>query len=250
MFKNERQQEILKILANKGYTTVEYLSSLMYTSESSIRRDLTELENKGLVLRSYGGVELTQNNNKLIPFSTRIHHRVKEKKHMAEKAAELVNDGDIVFLDQASSCLFLAQELMNKKNITIVTNNIEILSAVSQSNLTIYSSGGRLSSTNTGCLIGEEAHEIFKKVRADILFFSAQGLSPDGIIYDCTLEEVSIRKTMLENAEKSVFLCDSEKFDRFSGYKQCPLSDITYMVSEVDCKEKYKNYSGNLQFIY
>ena len=120
MYKNERQQEILKILANKGYTTVDYLSATMFISESSIRRDLTELENKGLVQRSYGGVELKQNNNKLIPFSTRIHHRVKEKKYMAEKASELVNDGDIVFFDQASSCLFVAQELIQKKKTLLI----------------------------------------------------------------------------------------------------------------------------------
>ena len=222
----------------------------MFISESSIRRDLTDLENKGLVQRSYGGVELAQNNNKLIPFSTRIHHRVKEKKYMAEKAAELVNDGDIVFLDQASSCLFVAQELINKKNITIVTNNIEILSVISQSNVTIYSSGGRISPTNKGCLIGEEAHEIFKKVHADILFFSAQGLSPDGIIYDCTLEEVAVRKTMMENTSKSAFLCDSEKFDRLSGYKQCSLSEIDYLISEKNCRDKYKKFAENVKFVY
>ncbi len=248
MFKNERQNEILKILASDGYATVEKLSKLLYTSESSIRRDLIELENDNMVTRSYGGVELAKNNSRAVPFSSRLHRRIQEKKNIAEKAAQLVNEKDIVFLDQSSSALFLAQELVKTKKITIVTNNIEILSYDLPMGISVYSSGGRVSSYRR-CLIGEDAGGVFQRIRADFAFFSSKALSHDGYIYDSTLEEVLVKETMMANAAKNVFLCDSEKFDQYSGFKQCALSDVDYMVSEVDCREKYQHLAPNVTFL-
>ena len=248
MFKNERQHEIMKILTSDGYATVEGLSKLLYASESSIRRDLIELENENLVTRSYGGVELAKNNSRQVSFNSRLHRRVQEKKRIAEKAAELVSEKDIVFLDQSSSALFLAQELVKSKKITIVTNNIEILSYELPAGITVYSSGGRVSSYRR-CLIGEDANAIFNRVRADFAVISSKAVSADSVIYDNTLEEVLVKEAMMKNASKKVFLCDSEKFDSFSGYRQCPISDLDYMVSEIDCTEKYQKYAPNLKIL-
>lgn len=248
MFKNERQNEILKILAADGYATVEKLSKLLYTSESSIRRDLIDLEQDGMVMRSYGGVELAKNSSRAVPFTSRLHRRIQEKKRIAEKAAELVNEKDIVFLDQSSSALFLAQELVKTKKITIVTNNIEILSYDLPGGISVFSSGGRVSSYRR-CLIGEDAGGIFQRIRADFAFFSSKCVAPDGNIYDSTMEEVLVKEAMLKNTAKKVFLCDSDKFDQYAGFRQCALSDVDYMVSEIDCREKYQHLAPNVTFL-
>lgn len=234
MYKNERELEILKILTSERYATVHQLSQWLYTSESSIRRDLTSLENQGLVTRSYGGVELTKNRSVIVPFSARAHHNIAAKKAMASKAVTLIHDGDIVFLDQSSSAFYVARELINLSNITVVTNNIEIISLLSQYDIGVISCGGKLSKVNRNCLLGYDAHQIFQQIHADIMFFSAQSLSEDCIIYDCVREEVCIRNTMLANAQKKVFLCDSEKFNRFSGYRQCSLKDVDYFITEAE----------------
>ena len=234
MYKNEREQEILKILSGESYATVKQLSQWLYTSESSIRRDLALLENQGMVKRSYGGVELVRNSSRVIPFSTRAHHNIAAKKIMAQKAGSLIQDGNIVFLDQSSSAFFVAYELINKSKITIVTNNIEIISLLSQSDAEVISCGGRLSRANRNCLLGNDAHRIFSEMHADFMFFSAKSLSDDCTIYDCDREEVCIRNTMLSNAEKKVFLCDSEKFSHYSGYRQCSLKEVDYLITEKD----------------
>jgi len=246
MYKNERAQEILKVLTAESYVTVKQLSEWLYTSESSIRRDLTALENQGLVTRSYGGVELVKNTSYIVPFSTRAHHNIAAKKIMARKAAQLIHDGDIVFLDQSSSAFYVAYELLNKKKVTVVTNNIEIISLLSQYDVEVISCGGRLSKANRNCLLGADAHLIFDQIHADILFFSAKSLSEDCTIYDCARDEVCIRNTMLANAEKKVFLCDSEKFNRFSGYKQCSLKDIDCIITEKDACD-IPEYISNLK---
>lgn len=248
MPKNERQHEILNILANEGYTTVERLSKVLDTSQSSIRRDLIELERQMLVTRSYGGVDLAKSNATTVSFSTRLHRRTQEKKIIAEKAIDLVQEKDIIFLDQSSSSLFLYQELLKHRKFTVVTNNIEILSTPLPRGITVYSSGGRVSGYRR-CLIGADANSMFDRVRADFAFFSSRALSPDGVIYDTTMEEILVKEAMIRNATKKVFLCDSEKFDKFAGYRQCPLSDVDYLISEVDCRDKYQQFSEKLQIL-
>ena len=247
MYQNEREMEIQKILAKEQYMTVKQLSQMLYTSESSIRRDLIVLEKRGIVKRSYGGVELAKTNVNVLPFNTRLHDRVREKKIIAEKAASLVHDGDIVFLDQSSSAIFVARAMMSKARVTVITNNIEILSLLSQTDLEVISSGGALCRTNRNCLLGHDAHSIFREIQANFMFFSAKALSEDGVIYDCDREEVCIRNTMLEHAEQKVFLCTSEKIGKMSGYRQCAWSEIEYIITDRGQSEAaaiLQDYSG------
>jgi len=232
MYQSERELEIQKILAGEQYMTVRQLSQLLYTSESSIRRDLSILEKRGIVKRSYGGVELAKTNIQVPSFSARLHDRVREKKIIAEKAASLVHDGDIIFLDQSSSAMFVARAIMGKAKVTVVTNNIEILSLLSQTDLEVISSGGALCKSNRNCLLGQDAHRIFTEVQANFLFFSTKALSDDGVIYDCNREEVCIRSTMLAHAEQAVYLCTSEKMGKKSGYRQCALHEVEYIITD------------------
>lgn len=161
---------------------------------------------------------------------------------MAKKALSYVHDGQVIFLDQSSSALFVAHELVNRKQVTIITNNIEILTTMAKSELKVYASGGYISPTNRNCLIGEDAHEIFKKTRADLLFFSAKAVSPEGILYEPTREEIHIHNTMLENAAKKFFLCDSGKFNTYASYRQCSLADLDGMITESGLPEKYSKF--------
>ncbi len=237
MYQNERELEIQKILSREDYVTVKQLSQWLYTSESSIRRDLASLERRGLVKRSYGGVELVKSSTQVLPFSARAHYNIPAKKIMARKAAALVHEGDIVFLDQSSSAFFVAGELQRRGDITVVTNNVEIISLLSQSEMEVVSCGGFLSKTNRNCLVGDDAHRIFRETRADILFFSSKALSPEGIIYDCYRDEVCVRNTMLEHTAKKVFLCASEKFGSYAGYRQGSLEDVDLLITEKDNRE-------------
>lgn len=245
MLKNEREQEILNILKVSGFVTVKILSERLFTSESSVRRDLGVLEKKGFVKRSYGGAELLQKTTNVLPFFTRAYTDVEQKSSIAKKAVELIKDGSIVFLDQSSTSFFLAQEISKRQGITIVTNNTEILNYLSDTSLCVHSSGGILSSVNRNCLIGQNAQRTFEGIYADIVFFSSKALSDNGVISDSTQEEVFVRNSMLANADKKVFLCSSSKFGNHSAYKQCTLNDVDYLISEDDsslAKIKYSNF--------
>ncbi len=241
MLKNEREIQIIDLLNEKGYASVADLSKMLFASQSSIRRDLTNLEKKGMVRRSYGGAELINSKSNILPFSTRAYSCVLEKEQIAKKAATLVKDGDVVFLDQSSTCYFLAGELVNKKGITVVTNSLNTLNLLSLTDLKVISTGGVLSREDRSCLVGEGAEKTYDGIFADIAFFATKSLSADGVISDCTQEEIAVRKIMLKNSAKKVYLCNSAKFDTKSPYIQCTLSDIDILISENN-SEKYEKY--------
>ena len=233
MLKNERKREIVNLLKSKdGFITVKDLCNLLYASESSIRRDLSDMENKGIIKRTYGGAELVTNFSNVVSFNKRAHHNIDAKKIIAKKAAALIKDGNVIFLDQSSTALYLATEIMDKSSLTVVTNNIVILNLLSNSSIKTVSSGGYLSPENRSCLIGTDAQYIFENTYADLAFFSTKSLSDDGIISDCTREEVAVRNAMLKNSAKKVFLCDTDKFGTRSAYKQCTLEDVDILISE------------------
>lgn len=247
MLNKEREQEILKILKmTNGYVTVKHLCDTLYSSESSIRRDLTSLEKRGLVKRSYGGATLETSHSSIVTFNHRTQQNMQAKRLIAKKAASFVKDGNIIFLDQSSTCFYLANELLSRRSLTVVTNNTEILILLANSKINVISSGGYLSSENRNCLIGGDAQHTFENMYADIAFFSTKSVTNDGIITDCSREEIIVRDAMLKNADKKVFLCDSTKFGTRSAYKQCELGDVDYLISEDDRAEMFSAYSEKL----
>lgn len=243
MLNKEREQEILNILkVTNGFVTVKSLCDTLYASESSIRRDLQSLEKRGLVKRTYGGAELVTNFSNIITFNQRTQQNINAKRLIAQKAATLIKEGDIVFLDQSSTSFYLANEITNRSGLTVVTNNTEILVRLANSKIKVISSGGYLSSENRNCLIGGDARQTFENIYADIMFFSTKCISTEGIISDCSREEIIVRNAMLKNSAKKVFLCDSTKFGIHSPYKQCELSDVDYFISEEDNAKAFSSY--------
>lgn len=243
MLKSERQEMILEILQNCRYSTASTLKEQLFASYSSIRRDLEELENMGLIRRSYGKVELVGNSPLLVSYPIRINKNSEQKKIIAKKAAKLIKNGDTLFIDPSSSCSFFAREIMHIKGITVVTNNVEVINIMSQSSINVICSGGLQTEPNRYALHGPIAENTFKNIHADWAVFSVSSLTDDGKLYDVHYNETALRKVMLKNSEKNLFLCDSSKLGTISTYYQCSLSDIDYMACDSKESKKYlKNY--------
>ena len=135
------------------------------------------------------------------------------------------------------------------KGITVITNNVEVLSFMSQSSIDVICSGGLQTSPNRYALVGPIAEETFRNIHADWAVFSASSLTEDGQIYDVHYNETSLRKVMLENATKKLFLCDSSKIGTNSTYYQCNLSDIDYMVCDSKEVKRYQQKYPDLKII-
>lgn len=243
MLNKEREQEIVNILtATNGFVTVKHLCDTLYASESSIRRDLKSLEAKGVVKRTYGGAELVNSFPAIMNFSRRSQNNIHAKRAIAKKAAALVEDGSILFLDQSSTSFYLAEALTARPSVTVVTNNIEIMMLLSNTGLHVISSGGYLNSDNRNCLLGPDAERTFRNIYADTVFFSVKSVTDDGIVSDFAREEVTVRGCMLDNAARRVFLCDSTKFGTRAAYTQCMLTDVDILVAEDDTAARFSHF--------
>ena len=240
MYKCERENEILSWLNETEYATVEYLAKKMNISSSSIRRDLKNLEERGLVSRSYGGVRLTQTSGKHIPFSLRSHENSQQKKQIAKSAVGLISSGDVVFLDGSSSAYFVAELLPTVSGVTVITNNIDAMSCFSGFDIKAYCTGGVISDENKAVLVGGYTESFVRQIRADAVIFSVQSVSDDGNFYDCYAQEVAVRNEMLKNAKKKILLCDSSKLGKTSTFYQGNLADIDYIVSDRDLNDFFR----------
>lgn len=242
MLKKQREQEIISLMrSGGGFAAVKELCRKLYVSESGIRRDLNELEKKGIIHKVYGGAELVPNVRTIPSFSERSHHNIEAKRQIAKKAKGLIHDGRILFLDQSSTCYYLAEAIADNATLTVVTNNIEILNLLSASPMRVIASGGMISSENRNCLVGADARYIFENMYADMVFFSTKSLSDDGTISDCSREEVALRSAMLEHAQRKLFLCDNEKIGTCSPYVQTTLAKVDGWVceNEKECAARF-----------
>ena len=241
MYKCEREDEIMDLLTENEYATVEFLAKKMNISPSSIRRDLKNLEERGLVNRSYGGVKLANATGKRIPFSLRSQENSHLKKQIAKAAISLINEGDVVFLDGSSTVLFLADLLASVNGITVITNGIDVMSCLSNYDIRSYCTGGAKSKDNEAVLVGDYTQRFLRDIRADVAIFSVQSMNDEGDCFDCYAEEVAVRKVMLQNARKKILLCDSSKWNRPSTFYQCNTSDVDYIVCDKKLNAFFKD---------
>ncbi len=242
MYQQERMDEILKLLRENHYLTVDYLVEKINYSPASIRRDLSILEKQGMVVRSYGGVRLGDAN--ISPFRFRQHSMKTAKNAISKMAATLVRDNDVVFLDGSSTTQYMGRFLIDKKNITVITCNMILADFLSEHGVITYCTGGRVVEY-PGILGGQLMPEFLTNFNIDIAFFSTTSFSLDGKIL--TIDEKGIIKhNMFRNATKKlVYLCGSDKFNTKAQFVSMTLDEIDYFISDgklsEELKEKYKN---------
>lgn len=232
--KEKLEQEILSILQGKQFDTVEEISATLYVSTATVRRKLTALQDKGLVIRTHGGAQLNDANNKAPSFDLRVHTNSLAKRKIALSAIKLIKNGDLIFLDGSTSSYLVAEYLQEFSDISVLTNGIDTLSLLAKNKVKGYSTGGVISSVNQSTLVGQLAIETTKKMHANIAFFSAQSIDSIGNIYDCYEQENYLRKTMMDCADVKVFLCDDTKVDRRSPYFLCNVSEVDYVITTAD----------------
>lgn len=231
----EREKEILKALLINKKISVSELAKKLFASEASIRRDLVNLENSGLIKRIHGGAMIEEKSisTQKIPFVIRELEQSDAKIEIAKKAVELINDYDVIFLDSSSSAYNLIPYLTLKNHLTVITSGVKALSKLGEYGIKTISTGGELISS-CNALVGEEAYETIAHFNADIAFFSCRGLSEDGWLTDISDKENYIRKKMIEHSKKSYLLLASEKFGKKYFHNLCHISRISGVICEKD----------------
>lgn len=203
-------------LAKKGQVNVKELSKSLGVSEVTIRNDLEQLEKKNMLVRARGGaMKVTQNFIGVdYPLSDKQKKNLKEKREIGEKAASLVENGDTIILDSGSTTFEVAKHLIDVRDVTIITNALNIATAMAdKKNINIIVPGGTLR-PNSLSLVGILAEKGFRDYFCDKLFLGVDGFDIDHGVSTPNLEEAHLNQIMLEISKEVIVVTDSSKFKR------------------------------------
>ncbi len=225
---NNRKKEILNMLYVKGRVTVAELSKTLFVSEMTIRRDLSEME-KGGYLRRYRGGAVLKADNREMPITERVYLDEEEKKALCQRCVPFLSDGITVYLDSSSTCLYLITHIQKYKNILIVTNSVQVVISAALYHIPCLLIGGEYYEQDM-CLVGSIAEQYAREVNIDVAFFTTAAYSLDGVISDFDVRQTMIRKIILKNANKSIFLCESSKVGKKMTYTLCRKEDVTEVI--------------------
>ena len=229
----DRRKEIINILKDREYVTVEEFSKVLGVSTVTIRTDLSALESEGSLIRTHGGAMKSEKKSKQRFISNTMSENELEKKEIALKASSLIKDGSTIIIDSGSTTIHLAENLKDKK-ITVVTNNIlaqDILKNEESVNLIVL--GGTLRRASMGT-IGPIANNAVKSMNVDIFFLGAAAYNQE-IISSYDVIEVELKKNIIHSADKVVLLADSSKYGKkaFSTISSWDLID-TFITDKID----------------
>ena len=227
---NERREEILKILADREYVTVEEFSKVLGVSAVTIRTDLTSLEESGLLIRTHGGaMKSSMKGEARLISNTMIENEV-EKKAIAEKAASLIKPGNTIIIDSGSTTIHLIEHLKGK-NITVVTNNLLALEKLkNEDDIKIIALGGSLRRESMGT-VGQLAELAIKALNVDIYFMGAAAYDRSSIS-SSDISESYLKRDMMESSDKVVFIADSSKFGKKAFSNICSWREVDTFVSD------------------
>ena len=247
--KDERLLEILKVINENQSVSIETLMKTFYLSDSTIRRQLKKLEDKGLILRSYGKAISITSNHQPLEFSKRRNFATKEKELIASKAISCcMKDNCVVMLDASSTAMRTISYLQKYSNVTVITSGIETLFLLSQTDLTYFSSGGQALAKSYS-FIGQTAIDTIKTFNADVCFVSCHGLSDTGYATDDSIFENDVRKTILNQSKRKVLLIDSTKINKTCHSNLCHISEFDDVFCDKPLPEHIAKHIKNLHVI-
>ena len=152
---------------------------------------------------------------------------------MCMAAAELIGDSDVIFIDASTTAVQIADFISSKKSVTVVTNSIPLSVSMGKKGIKVYCTGGELQENSLG-YAGFYAERLVSDFNFDLVFFSSRGVCENGMIADTSLPETMLRKAVLQNAKKSVFLCDRTKFFVNAPYNLMHISDIDCVITDME----------------
>jgi len=232
MFAEERKTAIADYIRENRKSTVSELCKMFKVSPATIRNDLTELENAGLLKRTHGGaIPNVKANYEPNSNQKKVEH-IHEKEAIAKKAVGYVEDGDTIAIDTGTTTLCFAKQLIYKKNLTIVTNDIEIASYLEDnSDADIVFIGGRLR-RGFHCCVGPIALRCLEGLRVDKAFVASNSVSVKNGLTTPGLELAQIKTNLVSFAEEVILLSDSSKFGRASFVKFADIHEITAVITD------------------
>ena len=247
MLTEERYAKILELLDQKGSVTITGLVERIGTSESTIRRDLNELDRLGRIEKVRGGAisidgpGLTTKDDEVL---LRKGRNVKEKNMVAKYAASLIEPGDMIYLD-AGTTTELMIDYIQASDVTFVTNAFSHAKKLSDKGYTVYILGGEFKPT-TEAIVGEEAVVSLDKYNFTKGFWGTNAISRKNGFTTPEVKEAMVKKKSMECCSKKYILADGSKFNKVSSVKFADFEEA-YIITENPVTNGYENCKNILE---
>jgi DeoR family transcriptional regulator of aga operon len=240
--KAERHAKILQYLSEKHYLANEELAGKLGVSIVTIRRDIKELSEQNLVQTKHGGVVVTDylNVGNEPHYETKAFINADAKKAIGRKALECITENDLFILDSGTTNYAFAKQLkmMIKTPITVVTGDLQIARELcSNGNINLVFLGGSIK-TNTYNSYGLFSESMLENIKSHKLFFGCDGVDIYQGVYNSSLDEISLKRKMIEVSDSVILMADSTKFVLKAPYFVCDFSRIDKVISDIGITEE------------
>ena len=251
MKKRERLEEITRLVNQKGTIRVSDIVKLLNVTDMTVRRDLVELEEQGVLTKIHGGAR----SNKAFQYREYSHaekhiQNKEAKQAIASKAAQLIEDGDTIFLGPGTTVAFLA-EALNNQRLTVITNCMPVftlLMAKKTEDFQVFLLGGEYQQV-TEAFVSEITNTSLEKLRFSKMFFSGNGVR-DGEVMTSTLAEAYTQNLALKHSLEKYLLLDSSKIGKDDFTSFCKLRDLTALITDVKTEdENYRSLEPEIEII-
>jgi DeoR/GlpR family transcriptional regulator of sugar metabolism len=232
LLNTERKQQIAQFIREHKRATVAELSERFDVSEATIRRDLEKLDSEGEIQRAHGGAVAVERAAPEPPVVHRMVENEEEKRRIGRAAAQLVQDGDVIFLGSGTTTLEVARNLDDKKNLTVITNALNVVNQLAgKQNITVIVTGGLFRHSELS-LIGHIAEQALKELRADKVIMGMRAISIEEGLTNDYLPETMTDRTIIQFAPEVILVVDHSKFGKVSTALVAPITSVQKIVTD------------------
>lgn len=236
---NQRREQIIKLLTEDGSAKVADLARLFKVSEVTIRQDLEKLESEDLIIREHGGAFLKSVEEQVRSLTLMNKDNMEKKELIGKKAAEYIDNGDVIILDSGSTTTEIAKNLMGRRNLTVITNALNIAIILgSEPGIEVMMTGGEFKPP-TLSLTGQKAAAFFTDIHVDKLFLATAGISlKAGLTYP-SISDLVVKKAMIDVADIVYLVADSTKIRKSAFASLGALSLIHYIITDPGISDEH-----------
>jgi len=232
LLNTERQQQITQFIRERKRATVAELGERFGVSEATIRRDLEKLDCRGEIRRAHGGAVAAERATPEPPVVQRMVENEEEKRRIGRAAAQLVRDGEVIFLGSGTTTLEVARHLDGKKDLTVITNALNVANQLAgKQDITVIVTGGLLRHSELS-LIGHITEQALRELHADKVIMGIRAVSiEEGLTNDYLLETMTDR-SIIGSAPELILVADHSKFGKVSTALVAPVISVNKIVTD------------------
>lgn len=235
----QRLTLIMQYMEENKSAQIKELSDYLGVSEATVRRDLTILDKEGSIERTHGGAILSgQSTSFERIYSEKLKLDQEEKMRIGNAAAAMVNDGDTVFLDSGTTTFQIAKNLERRKNLTIITYDLFIASAISLDPSSILIVTGGIKREGFNVLVGAATEKFIRGLKVSKVFLAADAVDVGFGVSNANYMEAGAKSLIVESGDRTILVADHTKFGKTALAKVCELASVDTIITDHDLPQK------------